>query len=53
LRLKTVGGWFPLAEFRRQDTRGTNRAYSSPRRMSQEKTAFCWNGGLCQNGPRQ
>src|SRR5271155_4068647 len=39
LWLKTIGGWFPLVVLRRQDTCGTNGAYSSLVGASQGKTA--------------
>jgi len=52
LRLKAIGGWFPLVVFRRQDTCGTNGAYSSLVGASQAKTADLEVNGLCQNGPR-
>ncbi len=38
LLLKIIEGWFPLVVFRRQDTCGTNGAYSSLVGVSQGKT---------------
>jgi hypothetical protein len=39
IRLLMICGWFPLVAFRRQDTCGTNGAYSSQFDVSQGKTA--------------
>jgi len=39
IRLMIICGSFHLVAFRRQDTCGTNGAYSSPPRVSQGKTA--------------
>src|ERR1700733_9582480 len=46
-------GRLRLAAFRRQDTCGTNGAYSSPARGSQGKTEFLRVQGLCRNGTRR
>src|SRR5271155_4759196 len=53
LRLKTLGGWFPLVVFRRQDTCGTNGAYSSLVGASQGKTVDSEVEWLCQRWSRE
>jgi hypothetical protein len=51
-RLLMICGWFPVVVFRRQDTRGTNGAYSSRLGVSQGKTAELELEWLCGNGSR-
>ena len=53
MRLLMVCSWFPLLTFRRQDTCGTNGAYSSLVGVSQEKTVDSELESLCQSGSRQ
>jgi len=47
IRLMIICGWFRLLAFRRQDTCGTNGAYSSPPRVSQGKTAIFGDRAGC------
>lgn len=53
MRLLMVCSWFPLLTFRRQDTCGTNGAYSSLVGVSQEKTVDSELESWCQSGSRQ
>jgi tetratricopeptide (TPR) repeat protein len=48
-RLKIICGWFPLVVFRRQDTCGTNGAYSSPQSASQGKNGIFAGGRVVPN----